>query len=51
MSIGNVLSDLFDQFGDVGPIVGGFLAILATGIIGAVFQIDLSKLNVLLFLH
>ncbi len=42
MSIGRVLSDLFGQLGEASPIVGGFIIILGAGIIGQVFQIDLS---------
>ncbi|MBY8999065.1 MAG: hypothetical protein KGD60_15165, partial [Candidatus Thorarchaeota archaeon] len=46
MSVGSVLSDLFGQLGEVGPIVGGFIIILGAGIIGQVFQIDLSAVMI-----
>ena len=47
MTIESILSDLFDQLGDVGPIVGGFIIILAAGIIGQIFNIDLSAVMII----
>jgi len=42
MSIGRILSELFEQLGEVGPIVGGFIIILAAGIIGQVYEINMN---------
>ena len=46
MSIGSVLSDLIEQLGEAGPIVGGFIVILVAGIIGQVFQINLVMVQI-----